>query len=121
MLGKIMYTDASLETSYNILLDLETRIRGKTYNKQVKGIKDYILKQIAGEDALYNYCGTMYKIEYGKCHHLHNIGNNNEWPIYLVSHNEKCLIGSVFILWPIYGNTCTVYFKSVEGDRLDDK
>ena len=120
MLGKTVLTEADIDTSIDIMYELKDRIKGELLHKRHEPIakfKDLLTKG----NMPYSYLGAKYKISFGKITHRHNIGNNNEIPIYLetLDKTEKCLAGFMFVLLPIYGNYAEAYLKDINGNRLE--
>lgn len=118
MLGKIVLTKASVETSRDILKDLSERVSDLRFDKRTSPISDF--KSAITLNRAYHYMGEEYKITFGKTHHANGIGNNNEMPIYLENliRKEKCLIGFLFVLIPIYGNKAEAMFRDVSGKNI---
>lgn len=117
LLGKTIYSEAGEQDSNQIMKHLYTQIKGIKFSKRRDGVKQTILNYIARDNVRVG--PEIYRVEFGKVHHANGIGNNNEWPTYLVNDKEKCLVGSVFVLWPIFGDTCEVSVKNIKGERLN--
>lgn len=118
LLGKTILTEAEQDVSHDIMKELSYNIEGIRFHKRNSPIADF--KKALTKNQTYWYMEEEYNIIFGKIYHAHNIGNNNEIPIYLedLEKQERCLVGSLFILVPIFGDFAEATLKDVEGNRI---
>lgn len=121
MLGKTILTEAEQCVSHDIMKELSYSIEGLRFNKRKSPIIDF--KKALTKDRTYWYMEEEYNIIFGNIYHAHNIGNNNEIPIYLedLEKKERCLVGSLFVLVPIFGDWAEATLKDVEGNRISEE
>ena len=117
MLGKTILTEAEQDVSHDIMKELSYNIEGLRFNRRKSPIADF--KKALTKDRTYWYMEKEYNIIFGKIYHAHNIGNNNEMRIYLedLEKKERCLVGSLFVLVPIFGDWAEATLKDAEGNR----
>ena len=118
LLGKTILTEAEQDVSHDIMKELSYNIKGMRFHRQNSPINDF--KKALTKDQTYWYMEKEYNIIFGKNYHAHNILNNNEIPIYLedLEKQEKCLVGFLFVLIPIFGDFAEATLKDVEGNRI---
>ena len=117
MLGEIIYSQASEFNSNYAMRHLYEKVAWIKFNKRQEHIKQIILDHMSR--GYVSIGDEKYEVEFGEVRHANGIGNNNEWDTFLVNEKEKCFVGSVFVLWPIFGDTCEVSVKNIKGERLN--
>lgn len=71
-------------------------------------------------DEVYKHFDGAYEVEYGGVIHAHGIGNNKEYPIYLVesNRNQKLRLGSVSIVNDMFGSEYVQFCYGAEEKTI---